>query len=192
MHYSRGDMVPKIIDNIEQKIYENALALFAARGYNQVSMKDVAEASGIAVGTLYNYYSNKMDLFLNVFEEHINQVYTKLREIIEKDKEPVEFITVLYDEFVKISGFSEELVKGNILHENNDLISKIRDKLVDKTRNLVEKIRKNHEEFNLDFFRENEQRVIRLILLAVIDFAREFPEEREENIAFIKSLIKKI
>lgn len=192
MHYSRGGMVPKIIDNIEQKIYENALALFAARGYNQVSMKDVAEASGIAVGTLYNYYSNKMDLFLNVFEEHINQVYTKLREIIEKDKEPVEFITVLYDEFVKISGFSEELVKGNILHENDDLISKIRDKLVDKTRNLVEKIRKNHEEFNLDFFRENEQRVIRLILLAVIDFAREFPEEREENIAFIKSLIKKI
>ena len=184
--------MPKIIDNIEQKIYENALALFAARGYNQVSMKDVAEASGIAVGTLYNYYSNKMDLFLNVFEEHINQVYTKLREIIEKDKEPVEFITVLYDEFVKISGFSEELVKGNILHENNDLISKIRDKLVDKTRNLVVKIRKNHEEFNLDFFRENEQRVIRLILLAVIDFAREFPEEREENIAFIKSLIKKI
>ncbi|HHU92132.1 MAG TPA: TetR/AcrR family transcriptional regulator, partial [Halanaerobiaceae bacterium] len=51
--------MPKIIDNIEQKIYENALSLFAAKGYNQVSMKNVAEASGIAVGTLYNYYSNK-------------------------------------------------------------------------------------------------------------------------------------
>lgn len=76
--------MPKIIDNIEQKIYENALSLFAAKGYNQVSMKNVAEASGIAVGTLYNYYSNKLDLFLSVFKEHINQVYLKLNELIEK------------------------------------------------------------------------------------------------------------
>jgi len=97
--------VPKIIDNIEQKIYENALSLFAAKGYNQVSMKNVAEASGIAVGTLYNYYSNKLDLFLSVFKEHINQVYLKLNELIEKDRDPGECIVVLYDELVKIGEF---------------------------------------------------------------------------------------
>ncbi|MFI5360008.1 MAG: TetR/AcrR family transcriptional regulator, partial [Halanaerobiales bacterium] len=132
--------MPKIIDNIEQKIYENALALFAAKGYNQVSMKDVAEASGIAVGTLYNYYSNKMDLFLNVFEEHINQVYTKLREIIERDRDPGECIALLYDEFVKIGGFSEELIKDNILNKNNEIINKLRDRIHKKTKSLVKRL----------------------------------------------------
>ena len=184
--------MPKIIDNIEQKIYENALALFAAKGYNQVSMKDVAEASGIAVGTLYNYYSNKMDLFLNVFEEHINQVYTKLREIIERDRDPGECIALLYDEFVKIGGFSEELIKDNILNKNNEIINKLRDRIHKKTRSLVKRLRKAPDGIDLEFSQNNEKRIIRLILLAIIDFAREFPGERDENIAFINSLIKKI
>ncbi len=184
--------MPKIIDNIEQKIYENALSLFAAKGYNQVSMKNVAEASGIAVGTLYNYYSNKLDLFLSVFKEHINQVYLKLNELIEKDRDPGECIVVLYDELVKIGGFSEELIKDDIIKRNNDLINSIRDNLIEKTRKLIKKIRKTYQGMDLAFFKKNEERITRIILLAIIDFAREFPGERDENIAFINSLIKKI
>jgi len=45
---------------------------------------------------------------------------------------------------------------------------------------------------DLAFFKKNEERITRIILLAIIDFAREFPDYREENIAFINRLIKTI
>ena len=56
----------------------------------------------------------------------------------------------------------------------------------------MKRLRKAPDGIDLEFSQNNEKRIIRLILLAIIDFAREFPGERDENIAFINSLIKKI
>ncbi|KXS49265.1 MAG: TetR family transcriptional regulator, partial [Halanaerobium sp. T82-1] len=48
--------MPKIINNLRSKISRAAYQLFSEKGYSAVSMKIVAEETGIAVGTLYNYY----------------------------------------------------------------------------------------------------------------------------------------
>lgn len=184
--------MPKIIDNIEKKIYDTAFSLFAEKGYNHVTMKVVAEKTGIAVGTLYNYYSNKMDLFLNVFREYINQIYLNINEIIELDGDLRECIVVLYDEIMKISGFSEEIIKNTIINKNNKIINTLRDDLNKKMRELVSKFKTINKDRDFTLSSKKEERVIRLLFLAIIDFAREFPEEREENITFVSNLIKKI
>ncbi len=61
--------VPKVIKNLKEKITRSAFQLFADKDYNDVNMKDEADDAGIAVGTLYNYYSNKQELFLVIFKE---------------------------------------------------------------------------------------------------------------------------
>ncbi|MGA2125874.1 MAG: helix-turn-helix domain-containing protein [Xanthobacteraceae bacterium] len=50
----------------ENGILEVARALYAAGGYENVSMASVAEAAGLSEGTLYNYFRNKRDLVLRV------------------------------------------------------------------------------------------------------------------------------
>jgi TetR/AcrR family transcriptional regulator, fatty acid metabolism regulator protein len=50
----------------EAGILDVAAKLYAARGYERVSMADVAAASGLSEGTLYNYFHDKTDLVLSV------------------------------------------------------------------------------------------------------------------------------
>ena len=50
----------------EAGILEVAGRLYAIRGYERVSMADVAAAAGLSEGTLYNYFRDKTDLVLSV------------------------------------------------------------------------------------------------------------------------------
>jgi AcrR family transcriptional regulator len=45
------------------RIIDAALLLSRRRPFDQVQMKDVAEASGVALGTMYQYFSSKDHLF---------------------------------------------------------------------------------------------------------------------------------
>ena len=47
----------------KQEVLEVALALFAEKGYHEVSMQEIAEAAEYSVGTLYNLFENKDGLF---------------------------------------------------------------------------------------------------------------------------------
>src|SRR5258708_17892180 len=48
----------------ERRILAAARRLFDRRGYVNTSMEDVAARAGLAVGTLYNYFSSKEQLLL--------------------------------------------------------------------------------------------------------------------------------
>ena len=52
----------------EAQMLETARALFAARGYGDVTMDEVATAVGVTKPLLYNYYGNKEQLFLACME----------------------------------------------------------------------------------------------------------------------------
>lgn len=45
------------------RIIDAALLLSRRRAFDQIQMKDVAEASGVALGTMYQYFSSKDHLF---------------------------------------------------------------------------------------------------------------------------------
>ena len=67
--------MPKIIENLDEEISKTALALFRDNSYQNVSMRKIASEVGIAVGTLYNYYPNKWELYIEVFEESWRETY---------------------------------------------------------------------------------------------------------------------
>jgi AcrR family transcriptional regulator len=52
----------------QRQMLETARALFAARGYADVTMDEVAAAVGVTKPLLYNYYGNKEQLFLACME----------------------------------------------------------------------------------------------------------------------------
>lgn len=177
--------MPKIIDNIEEKIFKAAFKLFAEKGYNSVSMKLVAEDVGIAVGTLYNYHPNKQQLFFNVLKQNIKQMFSILNQVIEREGNTVEFITMLYDQAMRSRGFTEEIIKNS---KKQQMIAL----KVDFIKMMKAIIHKVNERKKLTISAKNEEKLIRLVLLVIIDLIKEFPDEREENITFISNLVDRI
>lgn len=53
------------------KIRKVALRLFAERGYNAVSMRDLAETVGMRQGGLYNHFEGKQALLSDLMEAHM-------------------------------------------------------------------------------------------------------------------------
>jgi AcrR family transcriptional regulator len=59
--------------NKKQHVVETAERLFIERGYQETSIQDIIESSGISKGTFYNYFTSKSELIVDVFHDF----YTK-------------------------------------------------------------------------------------------------------------------
>ncbi len=55
-------------ENTKQKIIETALTLFSERGYDAVSVGEIAEAVGIKAPSLYNHFQSKQAIFDAIVE----------------------------------------------------------------------------------------------------------------------------
>jgi len=55
----------------KNKIIDSANALFKIYGYENVSMEQIAIKSEIGVGTLYNYFGNKAEIFVIAFSQSL-------------------------------------------------------------------------------------------------------------------------
>ena len=67
-----GDMARislKQKNDIDKKIIQVATTSFLEKGYKQTSTKTIAQAVGIAEGTLFNYYKTKATLLVAVLEK---------------------------------------------------------------------------------------------------------------------------
>jgi AcrR family transcriptional regulator len=58
-----------------ERILASALKLFAAEPYQAVTMDRVAEAAGVAKGTLYLYFPSKDALYLGVLSDSLDTAY---------------------------------------------------------------------------------------------------------------------
>jgi AcrR family transcriptional regulator len=71
------DLKLKERDARRKLILETARDLFAKKDFLQVNVREIAKAAGVSVGTIYNYYADLDELFLDVFlksAEEITQI----------------------------------------------------------------------------------------------------------------------
>ena len=61
------------------QLLDTAVHVFAERGYHAASMNDVAEAAGVTKPVLYQHFSSKRDLFV----ELLTAIGDELRETID-------------------------------------------------------------------------------------------------------------
>jgi AcrR family transcriptional regulator len=74
-------------DVIHEKILNSAEILFAKKGYNGTSMKDIVEASGQSKGAIYNHFESKERLFLSLLEKQTTLGLNQLKDrFTTKDK----------------------------------------------------------------------------------------------------------
>lgn len=71
--------------NTREKIIYEALNLFSKKGFNAISVRDIAKSVGIKASSLYNHFKNKQDIFDTVirkYSERINNFlgYMKIKD----------------------------------------------------------------------------------------------------------------
>jgi TetR/AcrR family fatty acid metabolism transcriptional regulator len=72
-----------------EAILRAATEVFAARGFFNAQVADVARAAGIAAGTVYLYFKSKDDLLVSIFERTMREAIADGRACIAPLRDPV-------------------------------------------------------------------------------------------------------
>jgi AcrR family transcriptional regulator len=67
------------LDN-RRLILSEALRLFSARGYDAVSVQEIAQAAGVTKPTLYHYFGSKHGLLSSLLAEHFHPFHADLQQ----------------------------------------------------------------------------------------------------------------
>lgn len=73
-------------------IFRNARELFFSKGFKDTSVSDITKKTGIAVGSFYNFYQSKEEVFLDVFMKEGDQLKEQIMAKIDLDGDPVDVI----------------------------------------------------------------------------------------------------
>ncbi|MBN1480491.1 TetR/AcrR family transcriptional regulator [candidate division KSB1 bacterium] len=71
----------------KENIFLAAAHLFAKRGYNGVSMREISEKSGVTKPTIYYYFGSKEGIYHELVDTGIQHVFSSFETIL-KDKMP--------------------------------------------------------------------------------------------------------
>jgi AcrR family transcriptional regulator len=99
----------------KQQIIDVALKCFADKGYQSTSIQEIADALGMAKGSLYFYFKSKEDLLVSICKHHFDLMLKDFRSIMEnsglapRDK-LIRQITLNYSHFVEHSDFIKLLM----------------------------------------------------------------------------------
>ena len=75
-------------DERPQELLDAALRVFAARGYRNTRLEEVAEAAGVTKGTIYHYFTTKEELLLRAIEQHQERAFGRLEELLRGQRGP--------------------------------------------------------------------------------------------------------
>ncbi len=67
----------------EDRMLDRALAVFWQHGYSNTTMQELASATGVQRGSLYNAYGDKETLFLRVFERYHRYWVESARRVLD-------------------------------------------------------------------------------------------------------------
>ena len=78
------------LTSAQQRLYDAALRLFAERGVTQVNVSDLAQAAGVARGTVYNNLSDVDGLFTDVAARLSSDMTDKIACLVRDIDDPAE------------------------------------------------------------------------------------------------------
>lgn len=67
----------------KQSILKTALKLIAEKGFDSISMREIAKTEGVSEVILYRHYSNKFKILQEIFASYAPKVIKSFRELLE-------------------------------------------------------------------------------------------------------------
>ncbi len=95
-----------------RSILAAARSLFFTRGYGATSMELIAEESGVAVGTIYNYFSSKAQVMVEINSEDTDMAMVVPDETDLSDKSVEDLVWIILDRVLSyLSVYPRELIR---------------------------------------------------------------------------------
>ena len=79
--------MPKIIENVREQLLAETKRQIAENGYEKTTVRSVAGACDIGVGTVYNYFSSKDMLIASFMLEDWKKCLLQMKQKSPEDKE---------------------------------------------------------------------------------------------------------
>jgi TetR/AcrR family fatty acid metabolism transcriptional regulator len=73
-----------------ERILDAAIRVFAAEGFYNAKVSQIAQAAGVADGTIYLYFKSKDDLLISLFEDRMELVNANLRTALAREESAVD------------------------------------------------------------------------------------------------------
>ncbi|MBU2550417.1 MAG: TetR/AcrR family transcriptional regulator [Proteobacteria bacterium] len=84
----------------QRQLVRGALKVFTTKGFHASSLREIAEASQMSLGSIYDYIEKKEDILYLVHNEIMDQIFNQLKESIERYEDPIKnFDKILFDLF---------------------------------------------------------------------------------------------
>ena len=109
------------------QILTQAEKIFAMKGFHNVTMAEIATASGFSIGALYQFFKGKEDLYITMISEKLDLMYAEVRNAPAVTEDIIDKIEKLIDahiQFVeKNTDFFLLFIKGERASASEDMAS---------------------------------------------------------------------
>jgi AcrR family transcriptional regulator len=119
--------MPKIIENVRENLILEGRKTLIEKNYKELNIREISKISGIAIGTFYNYFSNKEEFVSHIFKDdwkNTLDLSDKLKISNQPLKEKVELIYLSMQNFIDkyLSIFYEiSMIKGYPSEREHDM-----------------------------------------------------------------------
>jgi TetR/AcrR family transcriptional regulator, fatty acid metabolism regulator protein len=96
-------------DDKRQRILDAAVQVFARKGFFASRISDVANAAGIADGTVYLYFENKDNILIKLFDEVMGEHIEAARLEVRKASDAATGLRVIADHHLGLLGRNPDL-----------------------------------------------------------------------------------
>lgn len=106
-----------------QTILKAAREVFLEMGYEGCNVRDIIRRTGLAAGTFYNYYPDKLSVFKALLDDFISGLSEKLHGIREQARTLEEFVTESY--LIFYQGIAADPVSYELSRRNEAVVGNI-------------------------------------------------------------------
>lgn len=122
---------------IRESILRSAAKVFAAKGYPNASIVDLAEACNSSRGALYHYFESKEQILSEILLTHLETVLEALRSSETADVDPVSNLRSLIRRLMALNA-QNQAEQITLLNEANQLDDATRTLVTSKQREIVD------------------------------------------------------
>jgi len=82
LHMPKG--IPLTKEDLEKRrheIFHQVVKIFLKKGFQETSMREIAEAAGLGKSTLYDYFKTKDEILVYFFEDQLNDITEEAQKI---------------------------------------------------------------------------------------------------------------